>query len=154
MLDSLQFWHWWVFAALLVVLEVSLSGAYFFLWLAAAGAAVGFLAMVPGVGWEAQFFAFGVLGILSLYLWRRFKPVAAETDQPALNQRAHRYLGRRFNLSQPIENGVGKLIVSDTTWRVTGPDLPAGTAVRVTQVDGVALRVEAALDSDDGPAGA
>jgi membrane protein implicated in regulation of membrane protease activity len=33
--------------------------------------------------------------------------------------------------------------VGDGTWTVSGPDLPAGTAVRVTAVDGNILVVEA-----------
>ena len=42
-----------------------------------------------------------------------------------------------FTLDQPIENGVGKVTVDDSTWRVKGPDLPAGTHVRVEDIDGV-----------------
>jgi len=34
--------------------------------------------------------------------------------------------------------------VDDSTWRVTGPDLPAGTSIKVTGVDGVIFKVEAA----------
>lgn len=142
MFESLQLWHWWVLAIALVALEVTLSGAYFFLWLAGSAAVTGFLAAIPGVPWQAQLAAFAVMALVSLFLWRRFKPSESETDQPALNQRAHRYIGGRFTLNEPIVNGVGKLIVADTTWKITGEDLPEGTQVKVTDVEGVALRVE------------
>jgi membrane protein implicated in regulation of membrane protease activity len=32
--------------------------------------------------------------------------------------------------------------IADTTWQVTGPDLPAGSAVRVVGSDGIVLSVE------------
>lgn len=142
MFETLQYWHWWVIAVALIALELSISGAYFFLWLGASAGVVGLLAAVPGVGWEAQLFAFATLSIVSVFLWRRYLPEQKESDQPALNKRGHRYIGQLFTLNQPIVNGVGKLIVADTTWKVTGADMPAGTQVSVTRVDGVALHVE------------
>ena len=33
--DTLHYWHWWVIAIVLVILELTVSGAFFFLWLAA-----------------------------------------------------------------------------------------------------------------------
>ena len=150
MFETLQYWHWWVIAVALIALELSISGAYFFLWLGASAGVVGLLAAVPGVGWEAQLFAFATLSIVSVFLWRRYLPEQKESDQPALNKRGHRYIGQLFTLNQPIVNGVGKLVVADTTWKVTGPDLPAGTQVTVTRVDGVALRVER-VSGNEGP---
>ena len=44
-------------------------------------------------------------------------------------------------------NGVGKVVVDDSTWRVKGPDLPAGTHVRVVGVDGVVFVVESSEQS-------
>jgi membrane protein implicated in regulation of membrane protease activity len=32
-----------------------------------------------------------------------------------------------FTLVQLIINGTGKLVVDDTTWKIEGEDLPAGT---------------------------
>ena len=85
-----------------------------------------------------------------MFLWRRYLPEQKESDQPALNKRGHRYIGQLFTLNQPIVNGVGKLIVADTTWKVTGPDMSAGTQVTVTRVDGVALHVER-VSGNEGP---
>ena len=44
--------------------------------------------------------------------------------------------------SAPIVNGVGKLHVDDSQWRISGADVPAGTQVRVVAADGSTLRVE------------
>jgi len=41
-------------------------------------------------------------------------------------------------------NGVGKVTVDDSTWRVKGPDLAVGTLIRVVDIDGVVFKVEAA----------
>ena len=46
-------------------------------------------------------------------------------------------------LDQPIANGRGRIKVGDAFWAVTGPDLPAGHAVRVIAVDGMDLKVVA-----------
>ncbi len=43
---------------------------------------------------------------------------------------------------RPSVNGVGKLRVDDTTWKVAGNDVPAGSRVRVTGVEGTILQVE------------
>src|SRR3990170_1017972 len=46
-------------------------------------------------------------------------------------------------LDGAIVNGQGRVQIADAYWSVTGPDLPAGTAVRVVGSEGMTLRVEA-----------
>lgn len=36
----------------------------------------------------------------------------------------------------------GKIHIDDSFWRIEGPDLPAGTLVRIIGVDGVVLKIE------------
>lgn len=142
--DTLHYWHWWVIAVVLVILELTVSGAFFFLWIAAATAITGLIALVvPGMAWEGQLFIFALLSVISVFLWRRFKPNQSESELPTLNKRGHQYIGRHFTLDHPIVNGVGKLTVSDTTWKIAGTDMPAGTKVTVTRVEGTSLHVEA-----------
>lgn len=144
MFDALHYWHWWVLAIVLVILELTVSGAFFFLWIAAAAALTGLVALIaPAMGWQGQLLIFALLTVISLVLWHRFKPLQTASDLPALNKRGHQYIGRHFTLDHPIVNGIGKLTVSDTTWKITGEDLPAGTKVTVTRVEGTSLRVEA-----------
>lgn len=144
-LDNLVFWHWWILAGVLLILELT-SPVFFFLWLGFAAAAVGLLLLVfPGIPVAAQLVLFAVLSVIAVIAWRRYREVhPPQSDQPLLNQRGQQYTGRVFTLEHAIVNGVGKVEVDDSTWRVKGPDLPAGTRVRVTGVDGVVFIVESA----------
>jgi membrane protein implicated in regulation of membrane protease activity len=143
-LRHIDFWHWWILAGVLLLLELS-APTYFFLWLGIAAAAVGFLVLVfPAMTVEVQFVAFGVLSIFAVLAWRRYREThVPESDQIDLNKRGLQYAGRVFTLDHPIINGVGKVEIDDSTWSVKGPDLPAGSDVRVTGVDGAVIEVEA-----------
>jgi len=46
-------------------------------------------------------------------------------------------------LDHPIQEGRGRIRLDDTVWRVSGPDLPAGSRVKVVSVHGTELHVEA-----------
>jgi membrane protein implicated in regulation of membrane protease activity len=143
MFETLHYWHWWVLAAVFVILELTVAGTFFFLWLAVAAAITGLVTVLtPGSDWEIQVLTWAILSIASVFAWRRFKPKGeTKTDQPALNRRGTQYIGRVFTLEAPIVNGIGKLTVADTTWKIRGPDTPAGTHVRVTAVEGTSLMV-------------
>jgi membrane protein implicated in regulation of membrane protease activity len=52
-------------------------------------------------------------------------------------------VGRVFTLEKPIVDGFGTVRIDDTIWRVAGPDVPAGSRVRVVQADGANLTVAA-----------
>ncbi len=144
-LENVVFWHWWILAGLLLILELT-APAFFFLWLGIAAAAVGLILLVfPSIGIETQLVLFAIASIVAVVAWRKYResrPIT--TDQPNLNRRGHQYIGRRFSLTGPIDNGVGKVTVDDSTWRVRGPDLPAGTHVKVTGVEGTVFTVESA----------
>ena len=61
-----------------------------------------------------------------------------------LNRRSDALVGRVFTLDKPIMDGSGTVRVDDTIWRVSGPDCPAGSRVKVVRADGASLTVEAA----------
>jgi membrane protein implicated in regulation of membrane protease activity len=137
---SLGIWDWFIAGGVLLVLEVLAPGV-FMLWLGLAGA----LSLVIDWPWQAQFVAFAVFSLAAIPLWRRLaRSVGHPTDQPFLNRRTASYVGRVFTLEKPIVGGVGTIGIDDTVWRVTGPDTPAGSRVKVTRVDGAALHVEPA----------
>ncbi len=143
--EHVVFWHWWILAGVLLILELT-TPVFFFLWIAFSATAVGFLLLViPSMGIEIQLVLFGILSIVAVIAWRKYRETHPLTsDQPLLNQRGLQYADRIFTLEHPIVNGVGKVEVDDSTWRVKGPDLPAGTRIRVTGVDGVVFVVESA----------
>jgi len=143
--DQFVFWHWWILAGLLLILELT-APAFFFLWLGIAAGAVGLILLVfPSIDFETQLILFAVASIVAVLAWRRYRETRPKiTDQPNLNRRGQQYIGRVFSLTSPITNGVGKVTVDDSTWKVKGPDLPEGTHIKVTGVDGVVFKVEAA----------
>jgi len=144
---SIDYWHWWILAGVLLIIEIA-APSFFFLWLSVAAGITGLaLLAVPDLGWEYQILLFSGLSIISLTLFKRYQhahPVT--TDQPALNRRGEQYIGRTFTLEEPISNRTGVIRVDDSTWRVTGADLPTGTTVTVVDVDGVILKVEPVQD--------
>ena len=141
---SLGVWDWFIAGGLLLVLEVLAPGV-FMLWLGLAAMLVGAISMFVDWNWQAQFIAFAVFSVAAIPLWRRLSmQVGRTTDQPFLNRRADAYVGRVFTLEKPIVDGSGTIGIDDTVWRVTGPDTPAGSRVKVTRVDGAALYVEPA----------
>jgi membrane protein implicated in regulation of membrane protease activity len=143
MVDGPEFWWWWIAAVVLLILEVMVP-ATFFLWLAISAAVVGVLSwLIPAVGWEAQVLVFAVLSVASVVVWRVYlKPRTEASDQPTLNRRGEQYIGRVVTLTEPIANGIGRIRVGETTWGAEGPDLPAGTRIRIAGVTGTRFRVE------------
>lgn len=142
--SGLQWWHWWIAAAGLGIIEALVPGAVA-VWFAAAAAVVGALLFVIPLAWQLQLILFGVLSIGALAMWRYWKRAHPETsDLPWLNQRAAQYIGQVCVLSEAIMQGNGRARVGDGYWKVRGPDLPIGTPVRVTAVEGTVLIVQAA----------
>ncbi len=142
---ELVYWHWFVLAAVLGVIEILAPGV-FFLWLAIAAVITGSLALIiPGIGAAGQIILFSILSMVLVYVgWKYVKKAAVTSDQPLLNQRNAQHVGKLYTLSDKIENGTGRITIGDSSWKVEGPDLAAGTQVRVTGFDGAVLQVEKA----------
>ena len=143
-LQDVTYWHWWIFAILLVVLEIFAPGALF-LWLAIAAGVTGITVLLPlGLSWEMQLLVFAIVAVVSTVVgrtWVSRRPI--ETDHPNLNQRGQIYVGRELTLTTAISNGLGKAQVDDSVWQVSGPPLSEGARVKVVSVDGATLTVEA-----------
>ena len=139
------FWHWWLIGLALMIVEAFLPGA-FFLWMGISALVVGtVLWAAPGIGIVSQVALFAVVAIGSVLGWRRLRPQKnSQVAASGLNERSSLYTGRSFTLESPIVNGIGQVRVDDGQWRVAGPDLPAGSCVRVIAVEGATLRVEKA----------
>ena len=143
--EQVVYWHWWVLGILLVTLEI-FAPSTFFLWLGISAGIVGVVMLaLPEMSWELQLILFALLAVATIFAGRRyFRRNPIQTDKPLLNRRAEQYVGRVFTLEEPVINGIGKVHVDDSTWRVSGPDLPAGEQVKVVAADGVILKVEPA----------
>lgn len=145
-LDMLTHWHWGVLALVLVIAEMLMPGV-FLLWVGIAAALVALLLVAwPSMPFELQLLVFALASIGSIVAWKAWRRRHPEvSEQPHLNVRGQQYVGRVFTLESAIVNGEGKVRVGDSVWKVSGGDLPAGTAVRVVDVDGIVMRVEPAV---------
>ena len=86
--------------------------------------------------------------VASIALWRmRQRTHPTVSEDPNVNQRTKRYIGRTFTLAEPIVDGVGKIYVDDSQWRVTGPDCDVGKKVKVISAESTTLIVELLSES-------
>ena len=137
---------WAAFALVLFAAEALAPGA-FMLWLGLAAAAVFLVVLlvptdIPAL---AQVAAFVVLGFVSIQVYRKwFRGHERQSDQPALNRRTAALVGRVVSLERAIVDGRGRVQIADAYWEVSGPDLPAGAAVRIVGGDAMTLQVEPA----------
>lgn len=139
-------WAWWVLGIVLLILEVLMPGV-FLVWIGVAAIITGALSLLLWeVGWwiwQVQWLVFAALSIAAVLVGRRLVlSNAKRTDEPFLNQRAQSLVGRTATLEQPILEGRGRIRLDDTMWSVQGPDLPAGTRVRVVASSGRDLTIE------------
>lgn len=147
-LYALDYYHWILLGLVLLVLEIFVGGA-FLMWLGLSSIAVGLLVLLlPWIGihpdWRWQLVLFSVGAFASIMLWRRYVKDVPPEDAPGLNQRGREYIGRVAVLKTAIENGEGFISIDDTRWRVTGPDLPVGSRVRLTAMHDMVFTVEPA----------
>ena len=137
-------WAWFVLAAAFAAIELALPGVAF-IWLALAAAATGLLAAVLPLGWAAEFAIFAPLAIGSVWLGRRWvRRRMTASEEPQLNRRLERMVGATATVCEPIIGGRGKVLVGDSPWLATGPDLPAGARVVIRAVAGGTAAVEPA----------
>lgn len=148
----INFWHWLAFGLLLMLVELILPSTYF-LWMGLAALVVGVLFwLIPGMSFDVQTILFAVLSVSAIIIGKRYlKRHPIESDRPMLNVRGAQSIGRIATLHEAIVNGVGRVHLDDTLWKVIGPDLPVNTRVRVVAVEGISLRVKPLSDGADSP---
>ena len=141
---TLGTWNWLIFGFILMGLELAAPGVFLF-WLGLAALLVGLLSFLIQPSWQTQLLMFAVFAVAAVPLWRRVANQSSENaDSVFLNRRSDALVGRTFTLDKPIMDGSGTVRVDDTVWRVSGPDCPAGSRVKVVRSDGASLTVEAA----------
>src|SRR3954447_658333 len=135
--------NWLIFSLVLMALELTAPGAFLF-WLGLAALLVGVLSFAFQPSWQVQILLFALFAAAAVPLWRRLarRDGGASASNPFLNKRADALVGRVFTLEKPIVDGSGTVRIDDTVWRVAGPDLPAGSRVRIARADGASLTVE------------
>lgn len=140
--DMVWRWVWIAMALFLAVGEIFTAG--FFLLPFAIGAGVaGVLAWVDGPV-LAQWIAFLGTSLATLVYLQRF--IRRQDERPSLPVGATRYVGAHGIVLSDIDpdQGTGMVRVETEQWRATSDEgpIPAGTAVRVTEIRGTRLVVE------------
>ncbi|SIQ39530.1 hypothetical protein SAMN05880582_1011717 [Rhizobium sp. RU20A] len=140
-------WVWWVAGFVLLAAEVVVPGV-FLVWIGLAALITGLASLLlwesAWWSWHVQLVIFALLAIAVTLAGRRLLSASDKgSDEPLLNQRTASLVGRTAVLEQPIREGRGRIRLDDTIWSVEGPDLPAGSRVRVAGAHGGQLRVEA-----------
>jgi membrane protein implicated in regulation of membrane protease activity len=135
-------WAWLIAAAVMGIAEMIVPGV-FLIWLAAAAAVTGVVALALPIDPASQFALFGLLSLAAVYFGRRlYAANPIESSDPLLNDRAKRLIGETLVVVAAIENGRGRVAVGDTVWPARGADAATGSRVRVTGAEGTALLVE------------
>lgn len=150
---ALLFEHAYIFwlslGGLLLAAEM-LGGNGYLLWSGVAAVVTGLLVWVVPFGWELQGVIFAVLTLIAAWLWWLWLSRRVREQKPAdasLNQRGQQLVGRRFILDNALVNGRGHMRVGDSSWPVSAEsDLPAGSKVEVIAVEGIMLRIKAAVE--------
>jgi membrane protein implicated in regulation of membrane protease activity len=143
-LVKLGAWNWLIGGLVLMALELLAPGV-FLLWLGLAALLVGIVSVFADWVWQVQVIAFAAFSLAAVPLWRRVASQSApNADSVFLNRRSDALVGRVFTLDKPIMDGSGTVRIDDTVWRVSGPDAPAGSRIKVVRADGASLIVEAA----------
>lgn len=137
-------WWWMVLALLLGIAEIVVPGV-FLIWIGSAALVTGLLSLLLGLPAPAEFVVFATGAIGAVWIGRRWlhdHPI--ESEDPLLNDRTRRLVGRQVIVTQAITGGEGKVKVGDTEWLASGPDMPEGAAARITGATGPRLIVEPA----------
>ena len=138
-------WIWWlVFSVLLVIVEIFVP-TFVLIWFALGALGAMAAALIPGVTFPIQLAVFSLTSLGGLLLLRPYLRARGTLDEDGreLNNFEVNLVGASGVLTQAIEGGKGRARIGDSTWTVTGPDLPVKARIRVTSVDGIKLGVKA-----------
>jgi membrane protein implicated in regulation of membrane protease activity len=138
-INDLGAWAWWVGGAILLAIEIVAPGNVF-VWFGIAAILTGAAALVTDIAWQYELVLFAVLSLVLVLVGRSWFGRPGASEEPLLNERAMRLVGRSYVLGDPIVGGSGRIRIDDTMWLLTGPDLPSGTRVRIVGHDGSVLR--------------
>jgi inner membrane protein len=133
----------WLVGGLALCAAETLTPGAFLIWIGAAAALVGAIAYAVALDFTQQVLLFGALIIVLVLIGRRVYGSFDASPGALPQSRAHAMVGSDFYLDEAIARGYGRIRVGDSSWRVAGPDSPAGARVRVVAIeDGSLLRVE------------
>lgn len=145
MMSPVEPWHWLVFGAVLVGLEILVSGI-FLMWFGLAALLTGLVMFVIPLDFAVQVLVFGILSLVVIFPTRRLaRRVLPEDEKEVahLNRLGSNMIGRSATITEPVVNGSGAVHFGDTRWVVRADtDLQIGADVTIVRVEGATLFVE------------
>ena len=137
-------WIWLIAGVVLAIAELVVPGI-FLIWLGAAALVTGMVALGASLSLPAEFGCFALMAAVSVLTGRAVMArMPILSDDPLLNERTARLIGRHVVVTEAIVGGEGRVRVGDGIWPATGPDTAAGATVTIVGADGARLHVEAA----------
>lgn len=137
-------WFWLIAGVALAIAELVVPGV-FLIWLGAAALVTGLVALGASLSLPGEFGCFALMAAISVLIGRTvIARMPILSDDPLLNERTARLVGRKVKVVDAIVGGEGRVRVGDGIWPATGPDSPAGTTVTIVGADGARLHVEPA----------
>ncbi|MFC3909219.1 NfeD family protein [Legionella dresdenensis] len=136
----LLYWHWFAFGLILVIAE-SLGAAGFLLGLGMAAMTTGVISVLFAITWQWQLVWFSIFCIVFSIIWWYWLKQRTAAKPTLINKPLETLMGRTFTLTEAIEDGHGKIRVNDSNWQVSGPELPAGTKVKVVAIENGSIPV-------------
>lgn len=148
-LSDLTYWHWIILGIVFIASESLMPAALLFLWPGIAAMMIAVI--VTLVPYLDPIYQVGLWLITSLAFtlqwidYRKANPPKTAARQTPRSQWQD-YVGRQFTLRRAIINGRGEIQIEEEIFPVYAiDDYPAGTLVKVTRVEGKALRVQQVL---------
>lgn len=129
------FWHWFVLAGVFFVFEI-ITFTTFFLFFGASAVAMALITLLfPEMTVTAQAIIASLLAVISMvcgYHFFKKRHIGAGDNPNDVNARMEKYIGRSATLSLDAKNGVSKIQMGDTQWRVLIDEGKAGDTVEIT----------------------
>jgi membrane protein implicated in regulation of membrane protease activity len=137
-------WLWLIGGVILLIAELIAPG-FFLVFIGAAAIATGLAALLLPIGVALQLALFALLAYLAARIGgrRAYSMRYDYSPDPFLNDRAKRLLGRVVVVTQPVDSNGGRVRVGDSEWSARGGPAAAGDRVRIVDIEGNCLKVEA-----------
>lgn len=126
---------WLVLGILLALAELFVPGV-FLIWVAAAAFLTGVIASFVDLTFAGQLTTFGLATVASVLAGRRwYLTHDVKNEDPLLNDRAARLVGKTVTVVKPITATAGRVKVGDSEWPARGPALKKGDTAKIIDVE-------------------
>lgn len=145
-LESVAFWHWLTFGAVLIAIEI-ISETTYLLWPGIGALIVGAIKLFwPDMDGALALLLFAIFSVVATWQWKRTPwSKAIRLTHATLNERTTQYIGRRVIAAEDFTGDTGAVLVDDTRWnaRCLDGSPKKGDALTIVSADGALFQVRA-----------